>query len=103
MNNKTNAITAKIVEYRFIGKVQLNADDMGGVGCDNWNQYLNVCNALSVAAWNHTIGREIDADVVNTAIAGLLVKPCCDHLVFAPLCLPYWIGLVWLLLGELLA
>jgi hypothetical protein len=72
MENKTNAITAKIVDYRFIGKMQLNADDMGGVGCDNWNQYLNVCNTLSVAAWNHTIGREVNADIVNAAIAGLL-------------------------------
>lgn len=67
-----NAITAKIVEYRYIGKVQLNADDMGGVGCDNWNQYLNVCSMLSVAAWNHTMGRAVDDQLVNTAIAGLL-------------------------------
>lgn len=67
-----NSITAKIVDYRFIGKVQLTADDMGGVGCSNWDQYLNVCNVLSVAAWNHTIGKAIDDQFVNTAIAGLL-------------------------------
>lgn len=67
-----NSITAKIVEYRYIGKVQLNADDMGGVGCDNWDQYLNVCSMLSVAAWNHTMGRATDDQLVNTAIAGLL-------------------------------
>ena len=67
-----NSITAKIVEYRYIGKVQLNADDMGGVGCDNWEQYLSVCSMLSVAAWNHTVGRAVDDQLINTAIAGLL-------------------------------
>lgn len=67
-----NSITAKIVDYRFIGKVQLTADDMGGVGCSNWDQYLNVCSVLSVAAWNHTIGKATDDQIVNTAIAGLL-------------------------------
>lgn len=67
-----NVMTAKIVEYRYIGKVQLNADDMGGVGCENWDQYLNVCSVLSVAAWNHTMGRAVDGQIVNTAIAGLL-------------------------------
>ena len=67
-----NSITAKIVDYRFIGKVQLTADDMGGVGCSNWDQYLNVCSVLSVAAWNHTIGKATDDQIVNVAIAGLL-------------------------------
>lgn len=67
-----NTMTDKIVEYRYIGKVQLNADDMGGVGCDTWNQYLSVCGVLSVAAWNHTIGRAVDGQLINTAIAGLL-------------------------------
>lgn len=67
-----NSITAKIVDYRFIGKVQLTADDMGGVGCSNWDQYLNVCSVLSVAAWNHTIGKATDDQLINTAIAGLL-------------------------------
>lgn len=67
-----NSITAKIVDYRFIGKVQLNADDMGGVGCDNWDQYLSVCSMLSVAAWNHTMGKAVDDQLINTAIAGLL-------------------------------
>ena len=67
-----NSITAKIVDYRFIGKVQLTADDMGGVGCDNWEQYLSACSVLSVAAWNHTIGKATDDQLINTAIAGLL-------------------------------
>lgn len=67
-----NSMTAKIVEYRYIGKLQLNADDMGGVGCDTWEQYLNVCSMLSVAAWNHTMGRAVDDQLINTAIAGLL-------------------------------
>ena len=66
-----NSMTDKIVEYRYIGKVQLNADDMGGVGCQNWEQYLSACNLLAVAAWNHTIGRATDDQLINTAIAGL--------------------------------
>ena len=66
-----NSITAKIVDYRFIGKVQLTADDMGGVGCSNWEQYLSACSVLSVAAWNHTIGKATDDQLINTAIAGL--------------------------------
>lgn len=67
-----NFLTAKINDYRYIGKMQLNADDMGGVGCQNWEQYLNVCSVLAVAAWNHTMGREMNDDIVNTAISGLL-------------------------------
>lgn len=71
MNNKTNAMTAKIVEYRFIGKTQLNADDMGGVGCETWNQYLTACSILATSSWNHITGRETNNDIVNAAIAGL--------------------------------
>lgn len=72
MNNKTNAMTAKIVDYRYIGKAQLNADDMGGVGCSTWDEYLKVCNVLTVEAWNHTMGRAIDDNLINTCVAGLL-------------------------------
>lgn len=68
---KTNAMTAKINDYRYIGKMQLNADDMGGVGCQNWEQYLSACSMLAVAAWNHTMGRTVNDDAINTAIAGL--------------------------------
>ena len=67
-----NSMTAKIVDYRFIGKLQLNADDMGGVGCNTWEQYLSACSLLATSAWDHTIGRSIDDQLVNTAIAGLL-------------------------------
>lgn len=67
-----NSITAKIVEYRKIGKLQLNADDMGGVGCSNWDKYLKVCDMLAVAAWDHTMGRTVDDQLINTAIAGLM-------------------------------
>lgn len=67
-----NSMTAKIVDYRYIGKLQLNADDMGGVGCDTWEQYLSACSLLSMAAWDHTVGRAVDDQLVNTAIAGLL-------------------------------
>lgn len=72
MDNKTNALTAKIVDYRFIGKTQLNADDMGGVGCSTWEEYLRVCSLLSVAAWNHTIGKSNDDTIVENAISGIL-------------------------------
>lgn len=72
MNNKTNAITAKIVDYRYIGKAQLNADDMGGIGCSTWDEYLKVCNVLAVEAWNHTMGKASDENFVNTCVAGLL-------------------------------
>ena len=71
MTNKTNAMTAKIVDYRYIGKMQLNADDMGGIGCQLWDNYLAVCNLLTVSAWNHTIGRATDSNAINAAIAGL--------------------------------
>lgn len=67
----TNAMTDKIMEYRFIGKTQLNADDMGGVGCANWDNYLTACNLLATSAWDHIMGRSIDDNIVNTCIAGL--------------------------------
>lgn len=72
MNNKTNAITAKIVDYRYIGKAQLNADDMGGVGCSTWDEYLKVCDVLTTAAWDHTMGKTSDDTLISTSIAGLL-------------------------------
>lgn len=71
-NNNTNSITAKIVDYRYIGKQQLNADDMGGIGCANWDNYLKVCRILATSAWDYTMGRAINDDVVATAVAGLL-------------------------------
>lgn len=72
MNTMTNSITAKIVDNRYIGKVQLNADDMGGVGCKAWEDYLNVCNALTVAAWNHTIGRANDMQIIGDCISNMM-------------------------------
>ena len=72
MDNKTNTMTAKIMEYRGIGKLQLNADDMGGVGCSTWDEYLKVCDILAVEAWNHTIGRSTDNTLIDTCVAGLL-------------------------------
>lgn len=71
MSNKTNAITDKIVEYRYIGKTQLNADDMGGVGCANWDNYIKVCGVLTTTAWDYTMNKAINDSLVNTAIAGL--------------------------------
>ena len=66
-----NTMTDKIVEYRFIGKTQLNADDMGGVGCANWENYLTACNLLTASAWDYIIGKAIDDNIINACIAGL--------------------------------
>lgn len=71
MTNKTNAITAKIVDYRYIGKTQLNADDMGGLGCTNWDNYLSACNLLATSAWDYTMGKTVNDDAVITCISGL--------------------------------
>ena len=72
MNNKTNAITEKIVELRELGKHQLNAEHMGGVGCKLWDEYNKVASLLAVSAWDHVMGLSINEDVVDTAISGLM-------------------------------
>lgn len=72
MNNKTNAITGKIVELRELGKHQLNAEHMGGVGCKLWDEYNKVASLLAVSAWDHVMGMSINEDVVDTAISGLM-------------------------------
>lgn len=69
MKTNTNTMTNTILENRFIGKVQLTADDMGGVGCDNWNQYRVLCDNLAKAAYNHAIGREVDKQILGVCVA----------------------------------
>ena len=72
MNNKTNAITEKSVELRDLGKHQLNAEHMGGVGCKLWDEYNKVASLLAVSAWDHVMGLSINEDAVDTAISGLM-------------------------------
>lgn len=60
-----------IIENRYIGKIQLTADDMGGVGCKNWETYRVICDKLAVEAYNHAVGRSVDNTLIGTCIAGL--------------------------------
>ena len=66
-----NAMTNTIIENRYIGKVQLTADDMGGAGCKNWETYRTVCDKLAKEAYNHAVGRSTDATLIGQCIAGL--------------------------------
>lgn len=66
-----NTMRDAIVENRYMAAVQLTADDMGGLGCDNWNQYRQLCDNLAKAAWNHTMGREVDAQVLGICVSAL--------------------------------
>lgn len=68
---KTNAMGSKIVDNRFIGKVQLNADDMGGVGCSTWAQYTKLCDNIVLSAWNRLHGKGIDQNVMGISVMGL--------------------------------
>ena len=64
----TNTMTNAIIENRYIGKVQLTADDMGGMSCDNWNQYRQICDRLAKQAYDHAIGRAIDVNALGVYI-----------------------------------
>ena len=66
-----NTMKNTIVENRYIGKVQLTADDMGGVGCDTWNQYRQLSDNLAKAAWNHAMGKEVDREVLGVCVSAL--------------------------------
>lgn len=67
----TNTMKNTIIDNRYIGKVQLTADDMGGVGCDNWNQYRQLCDNLAIASYNHTVGRAVDNNVLGVCVSAL--------------------------------
>lgn len=68
---KTNAMGSKIIDNRFIGKVQLNADDMGGVGCSTWTQYVKLCDNIVFEAWKRLHGKGVDSDTMGVSVAGL--------------------------------
>ena len=69
--SNTNAIANIIVENRYIAKVQLTADDMGGAGCKNWNDYRLTCDKLAKEAYNRVIGRSVDTNLIGVLTAGL--------------------------------
>ena len=66
---KTTTMTNTILENRYIGKVQLTADDMGGIGCDNWNQYRQLCDNLAIAAYKHAVGRAVNKEMLGVCVA----------------------------------
>ena len=68
---KTNTMGSKIVDNRFIGKVQLNADDMGGVGCSTWEQYNKLCDNIVISAWNRLHGKGVNSDALGVSVLGL--------------------------------
>lgn len=70
MKNSNN-FGAKIIENRFIGKTQLNADDLGGIGCSAWDQYRQLCDNIVIAANDRLTGRGVDANTLGASIAGL--------------------------------
>ena len=71
MKTSTNTMKNTIIENRYIGKVQLTADDMGGIGCDNWNQYRQICDRLAKQAYDHAIGRAIDNNALGVYISAI--------------------------------
>lgn len=69
MTTNINTMKNTIIENRYIGKVQLTADDMGGMGCDNWNQYRQLCDNLAKSAYNHAVGREVNKEMLGVCVA----------------------------------
>ena len=64
-------VSNTIIENRYIGKVQLTADDMGGEGCKNWEDYRLTCDKLTKEAYNYAVGRSVDANLIGVLTAGL--------------------------------
>lgn len=67
----TNSFGSKIIDNRFIGKVQLNADDLGGAGCTTWEQYRQVCDNIVLASYARLHGKGIDSDTLGICVNGL--------------------------------
>ena len=67
----TNIYGATIVENRYIGKVQLNADDLGGTGCSTWAQYRQLCDNVVRAAYNRIVGRGVDENILGLSVSAL--------------------------------
>lgn len=68
---KTNTFGSLIIDNRFIGKTQLNADDMGGAGCSTWTQYRQLCDNIVIASYDRLHGKGIDANALGMSVAGL--------------------------------
>lgn len=68
---KTNAFGSKIIDNRFIGKTQLNADDLGGAGCSTWDQYRQLCDNIVIASYNRLHGKGADSNILGISVAGL--------------------------------
>lgn len=66
-----NAVSNTIIENRYIAVIQLTADDMGGTGCKNWDDYRLVCDKLAKEAYNHAVGRSVDANLIGVLISNL--------------------------------
>lgn len=66
-----NTVSNLIVENRYIAKLQLTADDMGGAGCKTWNDYRLTCDKLAKEAYNKVVGRSVDANLIGVLTAGL--------------------------------
>lgn len=69
--SNTNTVSNTIVENRYIAKLQLTADDMGGAGCKLWNDYRLTCDKLAKEAYNKVVGRSVDANLIGVLTAGL--------------------------------
>lgn len=68
---KTNELGAKIMENRYIGKVQLTADDLGGSGCKAWAQYRILCDNIVLASYARLHGKGVDSDALGASVAAL--------------------------------
>lgn len=69
----TNSFGSKIIDNRFIGKVQLTADDLGGAGCSTWEQYRQLCDNIVLASYDRLHGRGVNSDVLGISVNGLFV------------------------------
>lgn len=67
----SNIVSNIIVENRYIAKLQLTADDMGGAGCKNWNDYRLVCDKLAKEAYNKVVGKSVDRQLLGILVASL--------------------------------
>ena len=68
---KTNNFGSLIIDNRFIGKTQLNADDLGGAGCSTWAQYRQLCDNIVTASYDRLHGKGVDSNALGMSVAGL--------------------------------
>lgn len=67
----TNTFGSLIIDNRFIGKTQLNADDLGGAGCSTWAQYRQLCDNIVCASYDRLHGKGVDSNALGMSVAGL--------------------------------